>query len=213
MTALVARAILSLATRCLSTERRSWAHAMEGEFEAALEDGRALSFATGCLVAAMRGMPAHEEGRLRLTSYALTLGVLLPVAVLQIACAFGLPILFEGGNRIYGQLAAGSARDQLAEDALLAAVPSLLVLWLILAASHVRIAWSLLDRNWPAVVRASAVAVAASLTLAVFTCVLFLQDTSVLIQAVVLVGELAAIRATARWHLRLVPTFKAGVFH
>src|SRR3546814_7963130 len=77
--------------------RREWSASMRAEFDAAAPEGRSLSFATGCLVAAWREMLTREEGRYTLTNYALALGVMIPMAALQIGCAlFGLPYLYPG---------------------------------------------------------------------------------------------------------------------
>src|ERR1700712_3452057 len=79
MTAVAARAVMSLATCCLGEDRREWALAMQGEFEVAAEKGEPLAFAAGCLIAAWGEMPKHEEGRLVLANYTLALGLLIPM--------------------------------------------------------------------------------------------------------------------------------------
>ncbi len=85
---------MALAVRSLGEHRIAWAQAMAAEFKAAEEDGRPLRFALGCLIGAWRMMPAHAEGRFVLASYALSLGVLIPVAaMLALAAAFGFPLL------------------------------------------------------------------------------------------------------------------------
>ena len=62
---------------------------MQGEFDAAIADGRPLTFAVGCLIAAWREMPTQAQGRFVLANYALALGLLVPTAGLQFACVIG----------------------------------------------------------------------------------------------------------------------------
>src|SRR4051812_24139343 len=61
MRAALARALIALATACLGYGRREWALAMQAELEAAAEHDRPIAFAAGCLLAAWREMPRHEE--------------------------------------------------------------------------------------------------------------------------------------------------------
>jgi hypothetical protein len=201
---------MALAIRCLGGSRREWARAMEGEFEAALNDGRPLAFAAGCLMAAWRRMPAQEEGRLALASYAFVLGVLLPMAALQFARALGLPYLLQGPGGLYGMLAASSAQNPYLATTCFSAAPTLVALWLLLGLSHLRIAWALLECDWSGVARFAALAVAASATLAIFTGVLFLKDAGVALQAAVLMVELIATYSIAQWHSRLSPIASSG---
>src|SRR3546814_3564115 len=79
----LSRAVMALAGCCMDESRREWSAAMRAEFDAAAPEGRSLSFATGCLVAAWREMLTREEGRYTLTNYALALGVMIPMAALQ----------------------------------------------------------------------------------------------------------------------------------
>ena len=92
----LATAVMSLARRCLGENRREWALAMQGEFDAAIADDRPLAFAVGCLIAAWREMPAQGQGRFVLANYALALGLLVPTAGLQFAFVVGLPRSFLG---------------------------------------------------------------------------------------------------------------------
>lgn len=205
MMAGTARAVMWL-TRCsLGESRRDWANAMEGEFEAALDDGRPLAFAAGCLIAAWREMPGQAEGRFVLASYAITLGMLIPMAVLQFACAVGLPFLLQGPEGLYGALAAQAAQTPYSGDASNSIAPAFLILWLLLCSSHLCIAWALLERDWPRIVRATALAIAAWATLASVSGVLAFHPLAVILQAGVLAIEIIAIATTARWHARLFP--------
>jgi len=206
MTAAVARAVMSLAACGLGESRREWAFAMQGEFEAAMEDGRPLAFAAGCLLTALREMPSQEHGRFVLANYALALGVLIPTAVLQFACLAGSPFLSSGQGGFYAML----TPDRYLADAYSSAIPPMLALWLLLGMGHLRLAWVLLERDWSRVISAGALTVAASVTLVILTGVLFLDDAGVVRQAGLLAVELTAIYASARWHARLFPGATSG---
>jgi hypothetical protein len=203
VTAGLARAILAVATASLGDHRREWACAMRGEFDAAVEDRRALGFATGCLVAAWREMPGQAEGRFALANYAFALCLMLPVALLQFEYVAGLPFLAPGQAGPLGMLAQHSMQDPYSAGAYLAAIPSLLVLWVLLGIGHLRLAWALLDRNWPQAIKRAAFNVAVSATLVIFTVVLFLDDAGAGWQAIVSAVELGAIHAFSIWHGRL----------
>ncbi|HEY6815485.1 MAG TPA: hypothetical protein VI168_08105, partial [Croceibacterium sp.] len=136
MTAAVARAVMALAVCCLGESRREWALAMRVEFDEARAEGRALAFATGCLATAWRAMPEHAEGRLVLARYALALGLLIPMAVLQFALAFGFSSVFVGEGAANGVLLAGRSHNPMLAWSQVSAVPSLLALWLLLGMAH-----------------------------------------------------------------------------
>jgi hypothetical protein len=206
MTMSLARALMTLAVRSLGEGRREWARAMQAEFQAALDDGRPLAFAAGCLIAAWRQLPTQERGRLHLASHAVALGVLIPMAVVQLECVAGVPY------SSLGSVAPCPAQELILGDAYRAATPSFLGLWLLLGLGHLRLAWVLLERDWARLVRVAAVTVAASATLVIFTVVLFLDDAGVSVQAGLLGFELAAIYALARWDARLSPDAWSGSF-
>ena len=192
MTQAAAKAVMTLATSCLGENRREWAFAMEGEFEAAIEDGKPLAFATGCLIAAWREMPKQAEGRLVLANYALALGLLIPMAVLQFMQAVGVTLTIGDNQNPY------LAWSQLT------AAPILLVLWLLLGIGHLRLAWVLVERDWSGVMRVGALIGAAMVTLFLFMGVLFLDIDALLSQVAALAFELTAILATARGQARLL---------
>lgn len=192
---------MSLAVGCLG-ESREWAFAMQGEFEAAIEDGTSFAFATGCLVAAWRQMPKHPDGRLALASYALALGLLVPMAALQFACAMDLPGLFAGTGML-GALDGGATREPYLASAQISAVPVLLLLWLSLGAAHLRLAWLLVEQDWTRAFHTGALTAAAAVTFLLFAEVLFLDSTPLLLQAATLAVELLAVMAAARWHARI----------
>jgi hypothetical protein len=186
----VARAVMALAVRSLAHERRSWALAMEAEFEAASEDGKALEFAAGCLIAAWRELPAHEEGRFAIASHVLALVVIVPVAAFMVASLLtGLPTSYL----------------ETVNDANRAAVPSLAILVLLFAALNLRIAWLALDRDWARLAAAGALSAAATATLVIFSAVVFQDHAAALAQAAALIVELAGVAALAQWHRRLSP--------
>jgi hypothetical protein len=196
MTDAVARAIMILAGRCLGKARHEWARAMQIEFEAAVPAVKRLPFALGCLIAACREMPRHPEGQLSLGNHALALGLLVPTA------AF---LLLDAGRLghsalVYGVVDPAGSRNPYLADGQLAAAPSLLLLWLMLGAAHLRLAWVLLERDWPRVFSASAMIVAGTVTLGIYTSVLFLEDARSIQHALVTAIELMAVFAAARWH-------------
>jgi hypothetical protein len=146
-------------------------------------------------------MPGQDEGRFILVNYALALGLLVPMAALQLTCAAGFPLLPFGGA---AAVAPGTLQQLYLADAHSAAMPALLALWLLLAAGHFRLAWLLLEHEWARLVQSAALVVAASATLVVFTAVLFLDGTGANLQLMLLPVEVAAIYRSARWHERLI---------
>lgn len=202
----VARAIMALAAAALGESRHDWALAMEAEFEAAEADGQGLRFAAGCLFTAARELVTREEGGFTLTSYALALGVMLPMAALQIGCAlFGLPYLYPHGGGLTGALLEGQAHETLVRSIYQAAVPSLALILLLLGLGHLRIAWAMLDHDWHRVTRLATGTLAAAVTLIALMAVLFLDSRQALLQAVVLGIELTSVVMVARWHMQLRP--------
>jgi len=206
MTAAVSRAIMVLAVCCMGESRREWSAAMQAEFETAVIDGKPLLFAVGCLTAAWRELITAEEGRFVLTNYALVLGLMVPVAALQIGCAlFGLPYLYPGRHGLSGALLEGGAHEALVRSIYLAAIPSLALLQLLIGFGHLRLGWAMLERDWAGVTRLATLTLAAVATLVLFMSVLFLNSTQALWQGAVLVIELVTVFIVARWHAHLSP--------
>lgn len=206
MKAPMARAIMALASCCWGDRRRTWAWAMQIEFEEAVEDGHALSFAIGCFATACREMVTQEEGFFTLTSYMVALGISIPMAALQIGCAlFGLPYLYPGQAGLSGAVLDGHVQEGLLRGAYQAAVPPLTLILLLLGTGHLFIAWAMLERNWDRVRRLAWLALAATVTLIGFMAVLFLDSSHALMQASVVGVELATMMVVARWHAQLVP--------
>jgi len=193
---------MTLATYCLGHDRRDWAQAMHAEYEEAGAAGQRLSFAAGCLIAACREMPRHAEGRLILADHALALGLLVPVAFLQFACAIGLS---SGQGGMYGMLAMIGTEDPYLANAQFGALPVLLALWLLLGAAHLRLAWALLDREWTRVVQSGSLIVAATLTLVMLVGVLNLQAAFLGPVVGVMAVELILILAASHLHGRACP--------
>ena len=198
----LSKALVSLAIGCLGESRREWARAMEAEFETAVEDGTPLAFATGCLIAACGEMPRHQNGRFTLASYMLALGLLVPMAALQFACAMDCPTLFAG-QAMLGALDGGTTREPYLASAQISAVPVLLLLWLALGVAHLRLAWLLVDRDWSRAFKVGALIAAATVTFLLFAETLLLNSAPLLLQATALGVELLAILTAARWHARI----------
>lgn len=204
MTAAAARAVMALAVHGLGSRRRDWALAMQVEFEAAVEDGKPFSFAVGCLVAAGREMPAHEEGRFALANHALAIGLLVPMAALLLTgVLLGFPYLSPGHVGVYSFLAGNGRQEPAFNDAYWAVSPSLAFLVVLLGVGHLLIAWVMLNRDWARVVVMGNLTAAVAATLFTFMGVLFLGDLRALLQAVALAVELTAVLALARWHDQL----------
>ena len=206
MSTALSQAVMTLAVCCMGESRRGWALAMQIEFEAAAAEGRSLRFAIGCLAAAWRELLVREEGRFVLTSYALALGLMIPMAALQIGCALlGLPYLYPGQKGLAGALLEGGTHEALLRGVYQAAVPSLAVLLLLLGVAHLRIAWAMLEHDWSRVTRTGTLMLAGAATLVIFMGALFLDGTQALLQVAVLVVELATVSVVARWHAQLFP--------
>lgn len=201
MSAALARLVMILAIRCLGEARRDWALAMEGEFEAALEAREPLGFAFGCLIAAFREMPRHTQGRYALANHGLALGLLIPVAGLQLLCAAAA--IFPD-NSFHGAPVPGSAQARFFADAYMAAVPLLLSLWLFLCVLHLRLAWLVLERDWPGIIRIGSLVAACTVTLLIFCGVLMIDDSRPILQTSILAIEIGTLAALARWHARLI---------
>ena len=207
MKTVLARAMMTLAACCLGEGRREWAAAMQAEFETAMTEGEPLRFAAGCLAAAWRDMLTHEEGCFVLTSYALVLGLMMPMAALQIGRALlGLPYLYAEQDGVRVALVEAGAQIAHMRAVYQAAVPSLALLLLLIGLGHVRIAWAMLEHDWPRVMRTGTLTLAAAATLIIFMNALYLDASQALLQAVVLAIELAIVSRVARWHAQLFAT-------
>lgn len=196
-------AVLAVAVRCLPAHRREWGMAMEAELAAAGEDGRALPFALGCLAVAVGAMTADHFGRRILVGHAFALFVLLPAAALLLASLlYGVPVqtasILPGRPSVPGALNEGNV----------AALPGLALLVLLLVGGHLRLAWMIVERDWARVTGAAMCNAAAAATLVAAAGALVLNDARVLVQAALVMFELAAVCALVRWHDR--PPWPAG---
>ena len=199
MNAALSRAVMALAVRCLGQHRREWAVAMEAEFEAADDDGSALSFAWGCLTAAWCELPRHEEGRFAIASHLLCFILILPMAALPLSAMLA--------DFPYAYLAAGDARSALSggtsvvlNEANRAALPALAGLLVFLAGAHLRIAWLVLERDWSRIAAPASLASAATMTLILFTALVFASSALAPVEVAMLGAELACLWALAHWH-------------
>ncbi len=205
MTLSLSRAILAIATACMGEDRQTWSRAMNAEYPAAADEGRALSFAAGCLVAAWWQMLTSAQGRLVLTSYAVALGIMVPMAAIEIGCAvFGLPYLYPDQRGLSGALLVGGSHEALLRHTYLSAIPALALVQLGAGAGHLRLAWSLLDRDWAGALRWSIWTLAAMITLVIFMGVFFLDSRQALMQGCVVGIELAMLLVIIRRHAELL---------
>ena len=202
MTLALSRAVMSLASRSLGTRRRTWAMAMEAEFGAAVEDGRPLLFALGCLIAAWREIGKQSEGRLIVANYALALGLLIPMAALQFQQATGFLSAAEG--QPFGVPGAGAGPNPYLIWSHNSAIPILLIIRLLLGTAHLCLAWMLVEGDWPRVVKCGTLIGAAMITLSLFTGVLMLDLSPLRAQFADLAIELGAVVVFSRWHIRVL---------
>jgi hypothetical protein len=203
MSATIARALMALASHCFGEDRREWAHAMEREFEAAQQDERGLSFAGGCLAAALGELPRNEEGRYRLASDAAALLFVAAGAALVATVVAGFPASYLGGNAGIIPLAGSEQAGMLLNEANRCAVPPLAMLVLLLAGFHVRLAWLVLERDWHRVVTCALGAVSVTCSLLLFTAIVFADPAAALVHVGTLVIELPGIALLALWHASL----------
>ena len=157
-----------------------------------------------CLAAAGRDMLSREDGRFTLTSHVLALGLIVPMAAIQIGCAFfGFPYLYPGHEGLAGALLLGGDHLDLVRGFYQSAVPTLGLLLVALGVGHLRIAWAMLDRDWDRVRRMGTFTLAVATTLTLFMSALFLDSSRALLQAGILALELAVLWLLARWSGRL----------
>jgi hypothetical protein len=201
----LSRALMALAARSMGEGRRDWAAAMQAEYDA-VDKADALHFAAGCFVAAWRDLLRREEGHLVLASYGLALGLMIPMATIQIGSALlGLPYLHSGAGGVPLGLVNDGMHEGLMQTASQGGVPSFTILLLVMGVGHLRLAWALLDRDWVRGLRVAIAMAAALMTLVLVMSAFFLDSSRVLQQGGVLAIELATVAMVARWHARLRP--------
>ena len=177
---------------------------MEAELEAAIDGGEPLAFATGCLATALREMPTHREGRFTLANHAVAVGLILPIGALLVSGALsGFPFLFAGHGDVSYWLIGSSGHTPLLNAYDRGAVPALALLVIMLVVGHLAVPWFLLDCNWPRVAVLARLNAAATATLFLFTGILFLDETFMLLPIGGVALEVSAIAALSHWHDRL----------
>ena len=204
MSGTLSRALMALAVCSLGDQRRDWAEAMQAEFEVAVEDGRPLAFAVGCVVAAWREMPRHGEGRLALANYAVALGIILPMAAMTLLAALlGFPFVESGRPGAFGFPTGEGVPKLLLNDGSVAVAPSLSLLVLLLAANHLLVAWLLVDQNWTRAADMARLGAAATTTLVIFTTVSAIDPARMLLPVACLITQSLVVWTLARLHDRL----------
>jgi hypothetical protein len=201
VTVQLARVVVALAARSLGGRREAWGQAMQSELEAAIDDGRPLAFAVGCLLASWRELPAYPEGRLTLAIHLLATGLIVPIAALLLWCGLlGYPYLAFGDIGLWGFLAGNSEQILLLNDGDRAVAPALTLLIVVQAASQLLLAWFVLERDWQRVSAIGCLSAAALTTFVIVTTLLDLVGTIMLLQVAGLMAEILALLAVARWH-------------
>jgi hypothetical protein len=203
MTAILARAVMTVAEACLGDRRRDWAWAMRAELDVAIDDGRPLSFAIGCLTGALREMPRHAGGRFTLASHAVVLALFPVVALLIVGTASGFPFLPSGSAGISGWLAGSGESYRLLTPWNRGFAPVLAVLVWGLIAGHLLMPWFVLERDWTRVATLARINSAATVTLILFTGVLFLDMAFLVLPMIGLAMELLAVWLLHRWQTHL----------
>jgi hypothetical protein len=203
MMAAVSRAVMAVAVSSLGNRRREWALAMQVEFEAARADGKPLIFALGCLAAAWRDLPAHEEGRFTIASHLLAFVLIIPTAALLASSVVAdFPVSYLGQIGSGGWMDLSGGQTPLLSDGNRSAIPPLATLIVLLAGAHLRLAWLVLERAWERAAALGMLMAAATMALTIFTSIVFVYCASALTQALILTVELASIWALARRHAR-----------
>lgn len=172
---------MTLAINCLGADRHEWGLAMKGEFDLAQEDGRGFCFAASCLAGALRQMPTHKEGRFTLASYAVAIGMIVPMAALFVSSTLlGSAFLLNDGNR--------------------ATAPALALLVVLLTGGHLLMGWVILERDWTRIFLFGRINAAATTTLFMITGVIFLDETVMILPIASLIFELTAALALSQWY-------------
>jgi hypothetical protein len=213
VTEAAARAVMAIAGNCLGDRRRDWALAMQAELDAAIDDGRPLSFALGCLAGAVREMPMHAEGRFLLVNHAIAIGMVVPIAALLVSgTLLGWPILSAGNVGIFDWVTSAGGWTSLVNVSKQGAVPALALLAMILVAGHLLVPWYMLERDWDRVAMLARMNAAATATLLVLAGVLFLGEGCTLLPVAALAVEWLPISLLSRWHARISSDAPAAHF-
>jgi len=207
----LARAILGLASRTLGARHAVWAEAMQAELDAAIEDGRPLRFASGCLAAAWRELPRFSDGRLVLVSYSLAIGLIVPLAAVWLWLGFlGYPYLAFGNVGIWDFIAGRSEQIPLLLVGEWSLAPALTLVIFLQSAGQLLLAWFLLERNWSRVSAIARFNAATLTTLLIVTSMIAVVGSGVLFGIAALITETLAVLALAWWHDHLPQVSVAG---
>lgn len=200
MTLALARCIMVVAVRCIGDHRRDWAWAMEAEFQAAADAGEPLHFALGCLIAALREAPTHEEGRFLVANHVLALGVLIPMGALLLSSVLrGFPFIAAEHGAAAILIGSGTPKF-FVNDGNVAGLPLMALLTVALGAGHARMAWLVLDRDWERVAVLGRLAAALLITMLIFSGIFFPYDPCAVPQAALVAVELSTVCSLVRWH-------------
>jgi Mg2+/Co2+ transporter CorB len=105
----------------------------------------------------------------------------------------------------------GGAEGPFLAEAQLTARPALLIIWLLLGISHLRLAWALVERDWARITDFGAAIAATTVTIFIFSEVMSFDVASLIPQAAALAIELAVILLMARWQARVFPDGPAAI--
>lgn len=200
MRAAISRAILTLATLGMRSRDQGWGIAMRSELEEAIAEGAGLRFAFGCLVASLGRMPTHDEGRFSLAIHALALGLIVPMGAFQLVGLLqGFPVMLS----VSDLAVPNSLQGYLMTSAYQGLTPLIAAVSLLLGGAHLRLAWTLLDRDWARVQAAGAMSLAAAVTIIIMISLLDCNVGQALRQGAILLLELAIVATLARWHAEL----------
>jgi hypothetical protein len=202
---------MTLAEACLGDRRSEWALAMRSELDVAIDDGKPLSFAVGCLMGALRDMPKHAEGRFTLTSHAVALGLFPIAALLIVGTTAGFPFLPSGHAGLSGWLAGTGEPSSLLTPWNRGFAPALAVLIWGLIAGHLLMPWFMLERDWARVATLARVNGAATVTLFLFTGILFLDMAFMVLPVAALAIELVATWLLYQWQARIFAAAPPGM--
>lgn len=198
---------MSLAILLMREQERAWAWAMTIEFDEAERDGHGLSFAMGCMTAAVRRLACSSAGWHFLTRYAFSLGVLLPLTLFHLGCAGrGLSYRLAATDPYLATLAAGDARQQAIATVYQTLSPVIILLLAALGAVHLLIAWRIVACDWRRVWHAMLAAV--GIVAGLLACIMAIRPTAagMLLQGIALAAELLAVPILAAWHARRHPS-------
>ena len=198
--------LVALAARMLPPDRADWAFAMRAEYGAALVGGRAMPFALGCLIAALRAHLVRPSERFAVGRSVIVLATVVPLATFHLGCALGsFRFALGAPDHYHAALLAGAEAQRRIASAYAAAAPVFGLLLLVLGASHLVAAWNLIEWRLRPLMAAMGVALLASVALA-FTIVSVMGDwTGVAVQFAGFGIEAALLAAFAAWARHALP--------